>query len=286
MAEPVLKHAKLPGKPAIAYTEAGEGMPLVFLHGIGGNSSNWTDQQAFFAARGFRTLAWDARGYGDSDDYDGGFEFSAVADDLRRLLDHVGAERACFVGLSMGGRILMDFAHRHPESVVALAICGAFPSFDKSLSVSQRASFIELRRRPLLEGRSFRDLAPDLVASLLSPAASNAVRQRVTDSICRLRRDSYLKALEAAESFDRSREIAAIRCPTLLVYATQDRLAPPKLGEQVAARIPGARLALIPDAGHLMNIEAPAAFNQRVGEFLAGLRQPEFSTDKFVRPTP
>lgn len=272
MAEFGLRHVRVPGRPAIAYTEMGEGTPLVFLHGIGGNSSNWTDQQIYFAARGYRAVAWDARGYGDSDDYEGAFEFSEVAEDLRRLLNHLGTERACFVGLSMGGRILMDFAFRHPGCVTALVICGAFPSFDKSLSASQRASFIELRRRPLMEGRSFSELAPDLVASLLSPLAPDAARRQVAASICRLRRDSYLKALEAAESFDRSGEIGEIRLPVLLVYAEQDRLASPLLGKQVADRIPGARLTLIPDAGHLMNIEAPEAFNRAVGEFLDSLR--------------
>lgn len=271
MNESLLKCIRVPGKPAIAYSELGKGKPLVFLHGIGGNRSNWKEQQIHFASLGYRALAWDARGYGDSDDYEGGFSFSDVADDLRRLLDHIDAERAFFVGLSMGGRILMDFAHRFPGNVSALVICGAFPSFDKSLSASQRASFIDLRRRPLLEGRSFRELAPDLIASLLSPDAPDSVRQRVTESICLLRRDSYLKALEAAENFDRSEEIAEIRCPTLLVYAAEDRLAPPQLGEQVARQIPGAKLALIPGAGHLMNIEAPAAFNQTVGEFFAAL---------------
>ena len=95
--------------PKIAVDYAGQGDLVVFLHGIGGNRRNWRAQLPVFAAAGFRAVAWDARGYGDSDDYDGPLDFYAFRDDLARVLDHFSAETANIVGLSMGGRIAASF---------------------------------------------------------------------------------------------------------------------------------------------------------------------------------
>ena len=256
--------------PAIAYAEAGpaHGPAVVFLHGIGGNKTNWQHQQHFFADHGYRTIAWDARGYGDSDDYDGPFDFADISADLCRLMDHLGLENAHCVGLSMGGRILMDFTHRHPGRVHTLTLCGAFPSFNKALSPQQRDDFLRLRQARLLAGKTFADLAPELIQSLTSPYATPQTCRQLHDSICALRKEPYLKALAAASEFDRTRELQAIRVPTLLLYAEDDRLTPPAMGRQVAALMPHAQFTLLPRCGHLMNLECPQAFNERLLQFL------------------
>ncbi|HUH87951.1 MAG TPA: alpha/beta hydrolase [Pusillimonas sp.] len=258
------------GEPRIAFASCGTGDETIFfLHGIGGNKDNWTQQLGYFAEKGFRAVAWDVRGYGDSDDYDGSFKFDEISADLVRLMSHLGVSKAHFVGLSMGGRILMDFAYRHPSHVRSLVICAAFPSFGKALSAEQREDYLRLRKRPLLEGRTFAELAPELIASLAGPDAQESVRQALGDSIRRLRKDSYLKALEAAAYFDRSTEVQAIRAPTLLLYGEGDRLTPPDMGRQVAALMPHAQMHIIKRCGHLMNLEAPDAFNQVVHQFIS-----------------
>ncbi|MGH7966696.1 MAG: alpha/beta fold hydrolase, partial [Candidatus Binatia bacterium] len=89
------------GPVSIAYDIEGSGPLIVFLHGIGGNRTNWQAQLAHFGVR-FCAVAWDARGYGASDDSPQTLQFSDYADDLVRLLDHLKAERAHLVGLSMG----------------------------------------------------------------------------------------------------------------------------------------------------------------------------------------
>ena len=96
------------GPVAIAYDIAGNGPLVAFLHGIGGNRTNWEGQVEYFSA-GFCAVAWDARGYGASDNPPHALRFGDYADDLARLLDHLDAERAHMVGLSMGGMILQDF---------------------------------------------------------------------------------------------------------------------------------------------------------------------------------
>ena len=91
--------AFVPGAPRIAYEAVGSGPTVVFMHGIGGNRSNWAAQVERFG-RDFRAVAWDARGYGDSEDSDGGFNFADVSADLCRLLAQLEGTRAKPAGLS------------------------------------------------------------------------------------------------------------------------------------------------------------------------------------------
>jgi len=264
-------HGRTPGFPRIAYAQSGSGTEtIIFLHGIGGNKDNWADQLRYFSDAGYRAVAWDVRGYGDSDDYDGAFLFEDVSADMLRLMDELGVARAHFVGLSMGGRILMDFAWRHGARVRSLTMCGSFPSFGKALSQSQREEYLRLRREPLLAGRSLQQLAPRLIASLAGPEVRPDVYDALHASICRLRTQSYLKALEAAIDFDRTEEIRSITAPTLLLYAENDRLTPPRMGQEVQAMLPSARFQILPRCGHLMNLEAGPLFNEAVHAFIGG----------------
>lgn len=255
--------------PRIAYAYYGDGeQTIFFLHGIGGNKKNWLDQLRYFGDQGYRAIAWDIRGYGDSDDYEGAFDFEKISADLIRLMDELAIDKAHFVGLSMGGRILMDFAYRYAHRINHLVICAAFPSFGKALSAQQRENYIKLRKQPLLQGQSFAELAPALITSLVGNDVPDSVYQSLYGSICELRKDSYLKALEAAVFFDRRDEIQNIRNPTLLLYAENDRLTPPDMGQQVAALMPHAQITILPNSGHLMNLEVSDLFNQVVQQFI------------------
>lgn len=256
------------GKPGIAYEVQGDGPAVVFLHGIGGHRGNWADQLGSFS-RHYRAVAWDARGYGDSDDYDGPCRFEDFSDDLAGLLDHLDVERAHLVGLSMGGRILMDFAVRYAGRVRSLAIAGSFPSFGSALTPEQQQEYMRLRREPLRRGLSFAQLAPQLVASLVGPQANAQVRERMTDSMTRLRPDSYLKTLEATLHFDRTATLGAIEAPTLLLYGQFDALVTPEAGRQVQQAMRHAEYRVVEGVGHLINLEAPDVFNALVLDFLA-----------------
>ena len=95
------------GTPDLAADLAGDGPLLLMMHGIGGNRTNWRAQLPALS-RHFSCVAWDARGYGDSDDYEGPLAFDDFVADVLRVLDHFGADRAHLLGLSMGGRIAMS----------------------------------------------------------------------------------------------------------------------------------------------------------------------------------
>jgi 3-oxoadipate enol-lactonase len=252
--------------PRIALSVAGAGPLAVFLHGIGGHRQHWDDQLPAFGEH-FTAAAWDARGYGDSDDYDGPLAFADFSADLLRVLDGFGAERAHLVGLSLGGRIARDFALRHPARVATLVLANTTAGFD-TLTPDQIEAFIRSRRVPLESGRTPRELAPELAQNLLSPAAVPGAYPRLLASMAALRKDSYLKTIEASTREDRGARIEAITAPTLVVTSDKDRLYPAALAEDMARRIPGARLAIVRGAGHLSNLEQPEAFNAAVLPFL------------------
>ena len=252
--------------PRIALSVAGTGPLVVCLHGIGGHRRHWDDQLAAFAPH-FTAAAWDARGYGDSEDYDGPLRFADFGADLLRVLDHFGAARAHLVGLSLGGRIARDFCLRHPDRVATLVLANTSAGFD-TLTPDEVEAFIRARRGPLEAGRTPRELAPELARGLIAPEAVPGAYDRLLASMAALRKDSYLKTIEASTREDRGARLEGIRVPTLVVTSDQDRLYTPALAAGIARRIPGARLALIAGAGHLSNIEQPARFNAAVLPFL------------------
>lgn len=261
------------GAPRIAYDVLGEGPTVVFLHGIGGNRTNWQEQLPVVAAAGFRAVAWDARGYGNSDDYDGPLAFGDFSDDLLRLLDHLGVDKAHCCGLSMGGRILFDFFPKHGTRVATLTFCDAFAAFDASFTPEKREQFVRLRKQPLLEGKTPREMAPAVAKTLLGPNASDAHFERLVASMAALHRDSYIKTIEATTLYDQIASVGSIDVPTLLIYGEHDSLTPPAIGAALQKDIKGSEFEVIADAGHLVNIEQPAAFNRRVLQFLERHRE-------------
>lgn len=254
-------------RPRIAVAVAGSGPLVMFLHGIGGNRRSWALQLSEFSRR-YRAAAWDARGYGDSDDYDGPLDFADFARDLGRVLDHLGERRAHVVGLSMGGRIARDFALRHSDRVATLTLANTSPGFD-ALSEEEVQAFLAARRAPLEAGKTPRDIAPDLARRLLGSRPRPGALEALVASLAALRKDSYLKALEASVRQDRAAPLERLGMPTLVVTSDEDRLYPPALAREMARRIRGAELVEIARAGHVSNIEQPEAFNRAVLDFLA-----------------
>jgi 3-oxoadipate enol-lactonase len=258
----------VPGRPRLRLDLTGPetGTPVFFLHGIGGNRTSWADEMAAFGGA-FRCAAWDARGYGESEDYDGPLDFSDFARDLARSLDALGAARAHLVGLSMGGRIAQDFAFLYPARVATLALVATIPGF-AALAPDEQRRFVESRLKPLREGKTPAEIAPDIARGLLGPTATEAVYRRLVASMAALHVESYMKTVEASTRFDRRGALAAIRAPTLLIFGSEDRLYKPEIGRVMQAAIPGAALVVVPGAGHLVNLEAPAAFAAALRPFL------------------
>jgi len=267
----LLKTDHIPGAPRIAIDHLGNGPLVLFMHGIGGNRTNWHDQLPVFGEK-FHAASWDARGYGASDDYDGALNFGDFGGDIIRVLDHFNSERAHLVGLSMGGLIAFDFHASHPDRVATLTICDSMPGMT-GLSAEARREFIRIRQEPLLNGKEPRDIAPMVAKTLVGKSAQPGSFERLVASMSALHKDSYLKTIVATTNYARKLELENIRVPTHIVVGEEDTLTPPALSRAMAARIPDARLTVIKGAGHLSNIEQPEAFNEAVLAFLLEHRE-------------
>ncbi len=255
------------GTPGLAVDEAGAGELILFMHGIGGNRTNWTEQVRRFGDH-FLAVAWDARGYNGSEDYDGELDFSDFARDILRVLKFYGRWKLHLVGLSMGGRIAQDFHALYPQHVATLTIAASFSAFEK-FSEADRQKFLALRLKPLVdEGKEPRDIAPSIARTLASPNATEAQYQRLVASMAALHKDSYIKALKATTHYDRTAALEKIAVPTLLVFGEADTLTTAAMGREIQARIKGAKLVVVPKAGHLVNLEQPEAFEAALEPFL------------------
>ena len=247
----------VPGSPRIAVASAGRGPLVLFLHGIGGNRNHWQHQLAFFSQHGFRAAAWDARGYGDSDDYEGALQFEDFTSDVHRTIDFLGEPRVHLVGLSMGGRIARNVALRFPERLLSVTLVSTAPGFD-ALSPDQVRRFVTEQR----------NRTPETVRRLLGSRARKEAFDELSDSLARVREESYRKTLIASVAQDRDAPVEDIRVPTLIIAGDEDKVYPTRIARELAQRIPAARLVVMRGAGHLPNLERPGRFNEILLDFL------------------
>jgi 3-oxoadipate enol-lactonase len=262
-----IKTERILDHPSICIDHAGEGEMLILMHGIGGNRTNWAEQVEAFSEY-FHTVAWDARGYGASDDYEGPLDFSDFARDLLRVLDHFGVAKAHIGGLSMGGRIAQDFYVLYPERVKTLILISTFSGF-KNFTDEEKKRFVDLRLKPLTEeGKEPKDIAPIVAKTLIGPEATEEQYQRLVESMAALHKESYIKTVEVTTMYDRSAELEDIVVPTQMIYGEKDSLTQPELGEKMAARIKDCEFKVIPKAGHLINLEQCDLFNETILPFL------------------
>jgi 3-oxoadipate enol-lactonase len=256
----------VPGTPRLACSLAGGGPFVLFMHGIGGNRTNWRANLPAFAPH-FACAAWDARGYGASDDYDGELAFDDFVADLLRVLDHFRVGRAHLVGLSMGGRIAMRAALLHPQRVATLTLLDTHEGFE-AFTPEQRRDFVESRRAPLLAGKEPADIAEPVARSLVSPNAKPEHLQQLIDSITALHKLSYIKSLQATVAQVNLGDIRQIGAPAHFVVGGEDRLTPVAMHHEMAAKLGGAPVTVLQGAGHLSNIEDAAGFNAAALQWL------------------
>ncbi len=257
-----------------AHVEQGDGPPLVFLHGIGGNAHSFDDQLPHFASR-YRAIAWDMPGYGGSALTEE-MTFPMLARSLQALLVALKIERPILVGHSMGGMVAQEFAARHPDRLRALILAGTSPAFGKPGGDWQR-QFLNARLAPLDAGQTPADFADRLVDSMFGDDKDLSRMDRAAESMRQLSADSYRAALHCIVTFNQLDNLPRIAVPTLCLAAERDGNAAPGVMEKMAAKIPGARFHCMAGAGHLMNIEAPAAFNATLDDFL-DILQPDTVT--------
>ena len=262
---------KIGPSPRLAVAYAGRGDLVLFLHGVGGNRSNWQAQIDALSPY-YLAAAWDMRGYGDSEDYPGPMCIRDVCDDVRRVLDHFAAPQAHIVGLSLGGMIAQEFYRYFPDRIKSLVLANTNAGPAADWTPLQKQEFVDLRRTPLMSGLSIMDCAPAIINSLVCDTTSEAVRIDLMESLGKLRQESFLKAVETVVQFNSAEVLATIAIPTLLIGSTDDRVTPIKDIRDMATLIPKARLVEMP-GGHLSNLENPDKFSSAIIDFLATIPQ-------------
>ena len=236
--------------------------PLVFLHGVGGGHHAWEHQMPHFGGLGYPSHAWDQPGYGHSAIVEP-YDLEHVTASLARLLESLGNEPVVLIGHSMGGLIAQEAYVRYPQRVKALALCFTSPAFASGDSEFTK-QFIAARIGPLDRGRTMAEIAAQLAPTM---GTNWKLAQQIMSGVPP---DTYRKAVHLLTTFDRRKELAAIKVPTLVVAGSEDKTAPAAVMEKMAGKIPGAEYVLLQGCGHLGPMDQPKEFNDALHSFLIG----------------
>ena len=244
----------------IDYAVSGSGLAVLLSHGYSATRRMWEGQHRALEGR-YQVISWSMRGHGQTESPGDPSQYSAglTVADMEALLRHLRVERAVVGGLSLGGYVSLAFYLAHPEMVRALVICDSGPGYRNAEAraawnqrAHERASELEARGLDALSDRS-REMREAMGEHRSAQGLAHAARGML--------------AQEGSHVID---GLATIRVPTLIIVGDQDQpfLAP---SEYMAKKIPGARLEVIPGAGHSSNLDQPEAFNRVLSDFLDNL---------------
>lgn len=254
----------------LAYSDTGSGLPIVFLHAFPLNRTMWAQQEAALSPQ-FRVVTIDLRGHGESDAPLWHYSLDQAADDVRALLDHLSITQALFVGLSMGGYILLAFYRRYADRVKGMVLADTRAQADTPEGKAGRFQMAQIAYK---QGPSA--IADIMIPKLLSSATIQTrpeIAQRVRTMIEGNQMSGIVGDLMAmAERRDSVPLLKQIACPTQIIVGELDQATPPADAKLMAEQIPHARLAVIPNAAHLANLEQPDAFTRLIEEFDSELK--------------
>ncbi len=248
------------------YREVGEGPLALFIHGFPLDHSVWLDQLKGLA-HVRRCVAVDLRGYGKSDPVvDPVLTMEMLADDVAGIIDALGEDQADIVALSMGGYIALALYELRPRLVRTLTLMDTRAVADTASGRAGRDALID----QLLDGG--RDaVAFGMIGSLLGRQPSKRAQARLRSMIEGTRYETIVASLLGMkERPDRSGLLPRIEVPTLVIGGDQDALISVEDSRALADSIPGARTAIVSDAGHLPPIEQPDSVNQALIELFEG----------------
>ena len=234
--------------------------PLVFINPLGCDLRVWSEVERILRPD-FRILCYDKRGHGLSESGPDRAEMADFARDLAALLDVLGIGRAAIVGMSIGGVIAQELCRERAELVAALVLC------DTAAKIGTDESWDE--RIAAVERGGIESIADAVLERWFTPAfrrERTAELAGVRAMLTRTPRQGYLAACRALKRADLRPYAGAIAAPTLCLVGDQDGSTPAELVRQTAAQIKGSRFKIIEGAGHLPNVEKPAALARLIAE--------------------
>lgn len=240
----------------IAYRAAGSGPPVVLLHGGLVDSRAWTHELGALAD-GFRVVAWDAPGCGQSSDPAPSFALSDYADVVAGLIEALGLGPSHVVGLSFGGGLALELYRRHAPLVASLVLVSAYAGWAGSPpeEVEERRQRAERNAR-----RPPEEWVDEFLATLFDDSTPADIVARTREIMIDSRPEGMLPMLQGFAEADLRDVLGDVSVPTLLLYGQDDRRSPRPVAQALAAAIPRSRLVFVPGVGHEVNAEAPDAF--------------------------
>jgi len=254
------------GDGELYYEVTGDGPPLLLVPGLSGMGVFWAQQVPDFA-RDFRVIVHDHRGTGASTHSRIRYSVEQMADDLLRLMDGLGIESAHFVGHSTGGAIGQVIAQDHPARLRSLVLSATWAGHDpyfRRLFESRRETLIGCGIEAYLRASALM-LAPPWWVRANDAALVEQHRRTVAASAPV---EVLTSRIDAIVAFDRRARLGEIRTSTLVIVAADDMITPRFYSEELADRIPGAKLVVLEGGGHFAPNVLSAAYNAAVGAFL------------------
>lgn len=255
----------------MGYEEAGAGIPIVFIHGYPLDRRIWQPQLAGLAGVG-HVLAPDLRGHGESDGMSGPYWMDTFADDLDAFLDEKEIDTpAIFCGLSMGGYVAMSFYRDHAPRVGGLVFAATRANAEDAGGREKRNQAIERAQKDGVGA-----IVEDMLPKMFSPRTYDE-RGDLVDWVRTVMLSTPLDTMvndlagmrERPDSFA---TLEQIEIPVLILHGEDDQIMPRSVIDEMQEHIRHARVELIPDAGHLLNLEQPEAFNQAIRDYIEELR--------------
>jgi pimeloyl-ACP methyl ester carboxylesterase len=247
----------------IAYERQGQGPPLVFVHGAAEDSRLWRPQFAALADE-FTVVAWDEPGAGRSSDVPGGFGLADYASCLAALIEALGLGPAHVAGISWGGTLVQELYRHHPGLVATLILVDTYAGWKGSLPEDEvRARVTGARQMLAAPAEEFDPTPPGLFAGN-PPVEFVPLLEKMTADV---RPESLRRQLSIMAEADQRDLLPRIAVPTLLIWGELDARSPLSIARQIEEAILDTTLVVIPQAGHVSNVEQPEQFNEAVRNF-------------------
>lgn len=247
----------------IAYERAGEGAPLVLVHGGAEDGRVWRPQLAGLADE-FTVVAWDEPGAGGSSDVPHDFGLADYADCLAALIETLEVGPANVAGVSWGGTVVLELYRRHPEYVATLILIDTYAGWKGSLPEHEVGTRVEAVSRMLaVTGDEFDPTIPGLFAGDPPGEIVPLLEEIAAD----VRPESVRTQATIMARTDQRDLLPRIGVPTLLIWGELDARSPLGVARQFERAIPDAQLVVIQGAGHASQLERPESVNEAIREF-------------------
>jgi 3-oxoadipate enol-lactonase len=242
----------------------GAGAPLLLVNSLGTALDLWEPQVAPLGAR-HRLVRYDQRGHGGTPAPNGPYTIADLAGDAVELLDRLGLERVSVCGLSIGGAVATWIAANAPDRVDRLVVASAGARFATPETWVERAAIVRAQgTEAVVDGVIERWLTPAFAAEHPDVVA------RFRATFCAVNREGYAGCCDALAEWDATPHLRRVFAPTLVLSGSDDTVASPERGRELAQAVPGARLVVLEDCAHLASANRPAAFADAVLAHLAG----------------